>query len=62
MDYSTNLTQKEAASSVVILPISIGSMEVGNLLIDLGATVCLIPLSVVKKMGDLQIEPIVPTL
>lgn len=37
-------------------------MEVGNALIDLGASVNIIPLSIVHKIGDLKIDPIVTTL
>lgn len=50
-----NLPQKEVNPGVVIFLVSISDMEVGNTLIDLGVSVNIIPLLVVKKIGDLKI-------
>lgn len=56
------LPHKEADHDAVMLPISICNIEVGNELIDLGASVNVVPLLVVKKVSDLQIEPNATTM
>lgn len=48
--------KKEVDSGVVVLHVSIGNMKVKNSLIDLGANVDIIPLSVVEGIRYLQIE------
>lgn len=45
-----------------MLPIYIGDMKFLNELIELGASVNLIPLRVSCKVGDLRIEPTKATL
>ena len=44
------------------LPVSIGPLSVGNALLDLGASINLIPLAMLKKIGDLKIKPTKMTL
>ena len=39
------------------LPISIGTLSVDNALLDLGASINLIPLAMLKKIVDLKIQP-----
>lgn len=45
--------QKETDPGAVILPISIGYINVQNALIDMGSSVNLIPLTIVQKIDDL---------
>jgi len=40
-----------------ILPMFIGALSMDNALLDLGASVSLIPLVMLKKIGDLEIKP-----
>ncbi|XP_068504467.1 uncharacterized protein [Phaseolus vulgaris] len=44
------------------LPVSIGALLVANALLDLGANVNIIPLAMLKKIGDLEIKPTKMTL
>ena len=44
------------------LPVSIGALLVANALLDLGASVNIIPLAMLKKIGDLEIKPTKMTL
>lgn len=44
------LPQKEIDPGRVMLPITVGNVNVGKALIDLGSSINLIPLSTVKKM------------
>ena len=39
------------------LPVTIGSLPVGKALLDLGASINLIPLSMLKRIGDLEVRP-----
>jgi len=39
------------------LPMSIGALSVDNALLDLGASINLIPLAMLRKIGDLEIQP-----
>jgi len=39
------------------LPVTIGALSVDNALLDLGASINLILLALLKKMGDLEIKP-----
>jgi len=44
------------------LPVSIGTLFVDNALVDLGASVNIILLTILKKIGDLEIKPTKMTL
>jgi len=44
------------------LLVTIGSLIVGKALLDLGASINLIPLSMLKKIGELEIKPTRVTL
>jgi len=44
------------------LPVTIGSLAVGKALLDLGASINLMPLSMLKKIGELEINPTRMTL
>ncbi|XP_006593231.1 uncharacterized protein [Glycine max] len=46
----------------VTIPCSIGSVPVGKALIDLGASINLIPLSMCRRLGELEIMPTRMTL
>jgi len=44
------------------LPITIGNLTVGKALLDLGASINLMPLSMLKKIGDVEVRPTRMTL
>ena len=44
------------------LPISVGNLYVGKALLDLGASINLIPLSMLKKIGEMDVRPTRMTL
>ncbi|KHM98902.1 hypothetical protein glysoja_039072, partial [Glycine soja] len=46
----------------VTIPCSIGEVTVGKALIDLGASINLMPLSMCKRLGELEIKPTRMTL
>ncbi|XP_058741289.1 uncharacterized protein LOC131613657 [Vicia villosa] len=48
--------RKEADPGRVILPITIGGNYISNGLVDLGSSINLIPLSVVKKLGNIEMK------
>ncbi|XP_058778263.1 uncharacterized protein LOC131652428 [Vicia villosa] len=48
--------RKEADSGRVILPITIGGNYISNGLVDLGSSINLIPLSVVKRLGNIEMK------
>jgi hypothetical protein len=50
------LPKKEKDPGRVTLPVTIGNVNVGKALIDLGSSINLIPLSVVKRIGGLDIS------
>ncbi|XP_058733424.1 uncharacterized protein LOC131605042 [Vicia villosa] len=50
------LPQKEKDPGRVTLPVTIGYVNVGKALIDLGSSINLIPLSVIKRIGDLDMK------
>lgn len=50
------LPQKEKDPGRVTLPVTIGNMNVGKTLIDLGFNINLIPLSVIQRIGDLDMK------
>ncbi|XP_058726302.1 uncharacterized protein LOC131597632 [Vicia villosa] len=47
---------KEADPGQVILPITIGGNYISNGLVDLGSSINLIPLSVVKRLGNIEMK------
>jgi hypothetical protein len=50
------LPTKEKDPGRVTLPVSIGNVNVGKALIDLGSSINLIPLSVIERIGGLEIR------
>ncbi|XP_050876384.1 uncharacterized protein LOC127080100 [Lathyrus oleraceus] len=50
------LPQKEKYPGRVMLPVTIGNVNVGETLIDLGLSIKLIPLSVIRRIGDLDMK------
>jgi len=44
------------------LPVTVGALSVDRALIDLGSSVNIIPLTMLKKIGDLEIKPTKITL
>ena len=50
------LPRKESDPGRVVLPVTIGSTYTGNGLIDLGSSINLIPLSIVKRLGNVEIK------
>ena len=47
---------------VVTIPCSIGEVAVGKALIDLGASINLMPLSMCQRLGEIEIMPTCITL
>ena len=39
------------------MPVTIGNLRVGRELLDLGASINLMPLSMLKKIGDVEVRP-----
>ncbi|KHN11137.1 hypothetical protein glysoja_049263, partial [Glycine soja] len=56
------LPPKHKDPSSVTIPCSIGEVSVGNALIDLGASINLMPLSMCQRLGELEIMPTRMTL
>jgi hypothetical protein len=56
------LPKKEVDPGRVTLPVKIGDIYVGKGLIDLGSSINLIPLSIVKRLGNIEIKSIQMTL
>ncbi|XP_050890181.1 uncharacterized protein LOC127095549 [Lathyrus oleraceus] len=50
------LSQKEKDPGRVTSPVTIGNVNIGKTLIDLGSSINLIPLSVIRIIGDLDIK------
>jgi len=44
------------------LPVTIGNLTMGRALFDLGPSINLIPLSMLKKIGDIEVRPTRMTL
>ncbi|XP_068498176.1 uncharacterized protein [Phaseolus vulgaris] len=57
-----SLPKKFKDSGSFNLPVSIGALYVDNALLDLGASINLIPWAMLKKIGDLEIKPTKMTL
>ncbi|XP_058733404.1 uncharacterized protein LOC131605016 [Vicia villosa] len=50
------LPRKETDPGRVILPVTIGGTYIGNGLIDLGSSINLIPLSIIKRLGNIEMK------
>ncbi|KAI5391416.1 hypothetical protein KIW84_076284 [Lathyrus oleraceus] len=57
-----SLPKKEVDPGRVTLPVKIGDVYVGKGLIDLGSSINLIPLSIIKRLGNIEIKSIRMTL
>lgn len=55
-DDQKDLPKKEDDPWVVVLSVSIGNMKIGSSIIDLGASVNIVLLSVVEMIGYLRVE------
>jgi len=51
------LPPKHKDPGVVTIPCSIGEVAVGKALIDLGASINLMPLSMCRRLGEIEIMP-----
>ncbi|XP_028193180.1 uncharacterized protein LOC114378753 [Glycine soja] len=56
------LPPKYKGPGSVTIPYSIGTMSIGKALIDLGASINLMPLSMCRRIGELEIMPTRMTL
>ncbi|XP_019414565.1 PREDICTED: uncharacterized protein LOC109326328 [Lupinus angustifolius] len=52
-----NIPHKSKDLGSVTIPVTIGNMSVGKALVDLGASVSLMPLSMMKRIGGGQLKP-----
>ncbi|XP_038896247.1 uncharacterized protein LOC120084527 [Benincasa hispida] len=59
---SNNLPKKQKDPGSFIVPCSIGGLDVGHALCDLGASINLMPLSIFKKLGIDEAQPTYITL
>jgi len=57
-----SLPQKSRDPGSFTLPVTIGNLIVGRALLDLGASINLIPLSMLKKIGEVEVRPTRMTL
>ena len=57
-----SLPQKSRDLGSFTLPVTIGNLTVERALLDLGASINLIPLSMLKKIGDVEVKPTRMTL
>jgi len=57
-----SLPQKSRYLGSFTLPVIVGNLTVGRALLDLGASINLIPLSMLKKIGDVEVRPTSMTL
>ena len=57
-----SLPQKSRDPGSFTFPITIGNLIVGKALLDLGASINLMPLSMLKKIGDVEVRPTRMTL
>src|ERR1044072_9579962 len=56
------IPKKESDLGRVTLPVTIGDVYVGKGLINLGSSINLIPLSIVKRLGEIELKPTKMTL
>ncbi|XP_058742546.1 uncharacterized protein LOC131615049 [Vicia villosa] len=52
----SHLPQKARDPGRVTLPVTIGNQNIGNGIIDLGSSINLIPLSIVKRLGNIEMK------
>ncbi|XP_019433710.1 PREDICTED: uncharacterized protein LOC109340463 [Lupinus angustifolius] len=52
----TNIPHKSKDLGSVTIPVTIGNVSVGKALVDLGASVSLMPLSMMKRIGGIQLN------
>nr|KYP31812.1 hypothetical protein KK1_047683 [Cajanus cajan] len=57
-----SLPQKSKDPGSFTLPVSIDNLSVGKALLDLGASINLMPLSMLKKIGEVEVRPTRMTL
>nr|KYP38160.1 hypothetical protein KK1_040614 [Cajanus cajan] len=57
-----SLPQKSRDPGSFTLPVSIGNLSVGKALLDLGASINLMPSSMLKKIGEVEVRPTRMTL
>ncbi|XP_068492199.1 uncharacterized protein [Phaseolus vulgaris] len=57
-----SLPQKSRDPGSFTLPVTIGNLTVGKALLDLGASINLMPSSMLKKIGDVEVKPTRMTL
>ena len=57
-----SLPQKSKDPGSFTIPVTIGTLPVGKALLDLGASINLMPLSMLKRIGDLEVRPTRMTL
>ncbi|XP_019435112.1 PREDICTED: uncharacterized protein LOC109341625 [Lupinus angustifolius] len=57
-----SLPQKTKDPGSFTIPVKIGELAVGKALLDLGASINLMPLSMLRRIGDLEIKPTRMTL
>ncbi|CAL0301721.1 unnamed protein product [Lupinus luteus] len=57
-----SLPEKTKDPGSFTIPVTIGELSVGKALLDLGASINLMPLSMLKRIGDLDIKPTRMTL
>ncbi|XP_020209283.1 uncharacterized protein LOC109794224 [Cajanus cajan] len=57
-----SLPQKSRDLGSFTLPVTIGNLSVGKALLDLGASINLMPLSMLQRIGDVEVKPTRMTL
>ncbi|XP_020207892.1 uncharacterized protein LOC109792853 [Cajanus cajan] len=57
-----SLPQKSRDPGSFTLPITIGNLSVGKALLDLGSSINLMPLSMLQRIGDVEVKPTKMTL
>ncbi|XP_019421222.1 PREDICTED: uncharacterized protein LOC109331253 [Lupinus angustifolius] len=53
-----NIPHKSKDSGSVTIPVTIGNVSVGKALVDLGSSVSLMPMPMIKRIGGIQLKPI----
>jgi len=51
------IPQKSCDPGSFTLPITVGNLYVGKALLDLGASINLIPLSMLRRIGEVEVRP-----
>ncbi|XP_019416042.1 PREDICTED: uncharacterized protein LOC109327378 [Lupinus angustifolius] len=60
--FQTSLPAKTKDPGSFTIPVTIGELSVGKALLDLGASINLMPLSMLRRIGELEIKPTRMTL